>query len=86
MLGYSSQDVNRQAIGLREVAGNEIDSSLHQRRDKVDVASKTIELGDDECCPMESTETQGFGNGGPVVPLSAFNFHDLSDKRPIPPG
>jgi hypothetical protein len=41
--------MNGQAVGLREIDGNELDASFHQIRDKGDVAGQAVEFGDGNC-------------------------------------
>ena len=48
MLGDYRQDVNREAVGLREVDGVKLHPGFHQVRDERNVASEPIELGDDQ--------------------------------------
>jgi hypothetical protein len=48
MLGHSRQNVNRQAVGLGEVHGGELDTGLHQVRDEGHVTDHAVQLGDYE--------------------------------------
>ena len=42
MFGDSGEDMNREPVCLGEVAGDELDSSLHERGNEVDVTSEAI--------------------------------------------
>ena len=67
-------------VCLRKVDRDEIDARLHQGRDKVNVASKPIQFGDDKRRAVQATQTQRFGELRPVGTLAALDFDELADK------
>jgi hypothetical protein len=63
--------VDREPVGVRVVAGHEVDAALHQAGEEVDVAGEPVELGDDE----GGAGALGVGGGaGQLGSLAALDF------------
>jgi hypothetical protein len=83
VLGDGREDANCQAVRLRKVDGHEIDLALHKAADEMHIASKPIELGNDELCTVEPARRERCSELRPVRALSGFNFRELADDFPI---
>ena len=71
-----------EAVGLRHVDCDELDTRLHQPRDETYIASESIELGNNQSCAVFATEAERFGEGRAVVTFSALNLNDFVHQRP----
>ncbi len=80
MLSDRRQDVKRQSVGLREVAGHEIHVTVHQRRDEADPAGQPVQLGDDENGPVSAAGSQGSGELRAVILLAALDLAKLLEQ------
>ena len=80
VLGHGRQDVDRQPVGLREVAGDELDPALHQVRDEGDVAGQPVELGDQQRRLLQPAGGEGRGELGPVVAPAALDLDELGHE------
>lgn len=72
-----------EAIGLRKVAGDEVDTGFHQGTYEVDVSREPVELGDHQRGVVEATEPEGLRNFGTVIALPALHLDDLLDEPPM---
>jgi hypothetical protein len=61
VFGDRRQDVDGEAVGLREVDGFEIDAGFHQVRHERNVARQPVQLRDDELGAVNATRGQRFG-------------------------
>ncbi len=73
--------MKRQTVSLRIVAGNEFDPALHDRGHEGNISREPIELGYDEHCSGLPAELQCLGELGAILPLSALDLDELSDRR-----
>ena len=85
MLGDGGENVDRQAISLREIDRDEIDAKIDQRRNEGDIARQSVQLGDDQSCTMKTAKAQRFSELGTVVALAGFDLHDLGGEVQVPP-
>lgn len=76
------ENVNGEAVSLREVNRYELDTRLHERRDEVNITRQPIEFGDDDRCAVQTAKSESFGDGGSVVPFAALVFDYLPHQRP----
>ena len=83
VFGHSCQDVNRKPVRLGEVHRHEIDFGFHQIRNEFDVTSEPIKLGDNEYRLTRPTESQGFSELWPIIPLAGFDFGEFRDQGPV---
>ena len=74
VLGDGGQDVDGQAVGGGDVAGDEVHLRLHQAGEEVDVAGQAVELGDDQGGAEASGVGDGVGQLGAVGPLAALHL------------
>jgi hypothetical protein len=70
MLRHCRQDVQSKPVGLRHIAGHEVDARLHEPREEVDVAAETIEASDTEGRLVCPTGSQGSSELWPIVALA----------------
>ena len=80
VLGHGRQDVDRQPVGLGEVAGDELDPALHQVRDEGDVAGQPVELGDHQGRLLHPAGGERQGELGPVDTPAALDLDELGHE------
>jgi hypothetical protein len=84
MFSHGSEDVDGEAVGLREVTRNELHSRLHECADEGDVAGEAVELGNDKGRIVNAAEFQSLRESGTVGTLSRLNLSHLSNEGPRP--
>jgi hypothetical protein len=72
--------MNREAIGLREVGGNEFNPAFHKFRDQGDVAGQAVELGYNQDRAEYATKPQRLIELGTGGLRSAFDLGELSEQ------
>ena len=55
MFGNRRQQVQGQPVGMGQVAGNKVHTTVHEVGDEGDVAGQPVQLGNDQRCPMQAT-------------------------------
>ena len=79
MLGHGGEDVDREAVGMGVVGGDEIDPGLHQRCEEGDVSAQAIDLGHQERRPRAPSKGHCGGKLQPVIALSRLDLLELSE-------
>ena len=81
MLGDGGENVDGQSVRLGHIDGNEINPTLHEAGDEMDVAGQSIKPGDDErgfvtaALVERGCELRAVG-----VPLAALDFLELGEQ------
>jgi hypothetical protein len=82
MFGNCGQDVERETIGLREIAAHEVNLAVHERRDERYIATEPVQLRDDQSCPMSLAGRERFGKLRPIAALAALDLDEFADQLP----
>jgi hypothetical protein len=85
VLGDGRQNVNREAVGLREIDGVKLHPGLHQVRYERHVPGKPIKLRDDQGGAVKAAELEGFGELRPSLRLPLSTSVISATKRQSPP-
>ena len=86
VLGDGRQDVDREAVRLREVDGVKLDACFHQVRDEGHVARQAIQLGDDQGRAVQATQLQGLDQFRSIAALAGSSTSVSSaTRRQSPP-
>jgi hypothetical protein len=75
VLRHGGENVDGELVGVRVVAGDEIDASVHERGEEGDVAREPVQLSDDQLGALAFALRQRLrqlGAGG--MPAAALNF------------
>jgi hypothetical protein len=80
MLSDGRQQVERQAVCMWQVAGDELNTAVHQVGDESDIAGKPIELGYDESRAVEPACRERSCELGPSVFAAGLNLNELTDN------
>ena len=80
VLRHGGEDVDGELVGVRVVAGDEIDTSVHERREEGDVAREPVQLSDDQLGALALAVRQRLGQLGPGGMLAALDFSELADQ------
>jgi hypothetical protein len=81
MLSNGGEDVDGQSVRLGHINGNEINPTLHEARDEMDVAGQSIKPGDDECGFVAAALVErGCELRTVGVPLAALNLLELGEQ------
>jgi hypothetical protein len=83
VLGDGRENVDRQSVRLRKIDGHEIDFAFHEAADEMHIASKTVELGNDELRPVQPARRERRSELRPVRALSGFNLREFADDLPV---
>ena len=83
MLGHGCQDVNGQLVRVWVIDGDELDTGIHQRGNKCQIAREAIELGDHKLRPMlfAGRECRHELRSGLDGPLNRRPFLDRESRR-----
>ena len=81
VLGDGRENVDGEPICVGEVGGDEFEPALHQPRDHLDVAGKTIEPCDDKRCTCDAAEAQRLAERWAVIPASAHGLGKFGDDN-----
>jgi hypothetical protein len=82
VLGYSRQDMDRKAIGLREIDGHELDPCFHECGDEGHVPSKAIELRDDQRRFVQTTGSEGSNELRAIRFFPGLDFREFLQESP----
>ncbi len=66
-------------IGVGHIASHELNVRVHERCDERDVARKSIKLGDQKACLVNSTQSNRLSQLRPIGFCTAFDFREFSD-------
>ena len=81
MLGDGRHDGQREAVGLGQIAGMELDAGLLQAKQEMGIAGEPVQLGDDQRGPRELGLFDGGGELRAVIPLAALHLDILGKQR-----
>ena len=80
MLCHGCHQVQGQPVGVRHVAGDEVDAAVHDAGDETDIARKSVKLGNYQSGAVEAACRKRGGKLRPVVSLAALHFHKLRNQ------
>ena len=81
MLGDGGQDMQREPVGLRHVAAEQLDAAFQQPGDESDVARQPVEFGDEQRGAGLLGVVERLLQLGPVGALAALDLDVLRQQR-----
>jgi hypothetical protein len=84
-LGNGGQNMDRQLVGVRIVAGNERHARIHDGRYKGDFARQPIQLGDHKRGALAPTRFKRLFQLGPICALAALDLVYSATTSQEPP-
>jgi hypothetical protein len=80
VLGHGRENVQRQPVGLRAVAGDELNARIQNASNKLDVTGQPVQFGDYQCRTSRPATTQRSSQLRPVSFTPALNFGELGQQ------
>ncbi len=81
MLSNRRQQVQRQPVRMRHIAGHELDAAIHQVSGERHVAGQSVKLGNDQRCAVKPTGSKRRRKLRTIGFTARLNLQQLGDYR-----
>ena len=86
VLSDSGENMQGKPVCVGHIAGDKLHATLHQSRDKVNIARQPVEPGNNKHCLVSAALSERFGQLGAVNLAPAFYLCVFSEDRAAPTG